>query len=158
MPYYDEYENTKPSESSPYRIIEIESNTLLSEFAATIVTVFEFDFDHAFGFYDNVKKYHNSKAGFVMKFDDESISFDRYDIYGDVDVATVGDMLIRKGKKWLFLFDYGDKWHFHVSLVGKVDRENETSYPRVVDTYMKAPLQYGYEEDDDDDDDDDDEQ
>ncbi len=150
VPYYDYYSN-KPTELSPYRILEVDSETILSDFAGIILSSFEFMFDHAFGFYDNVKKYYNSQNGFVMRFDDEDdfSSFDPHNKYGDVEKATVADMLTRKGKKWLFLFDYGDKWNFWVSLVDIVVKEKRTIYPRIIESYEKAPEQYeGYDEED----------
>ena len=38
-----------------YRDIEIESTKPLHDLAAAIVQAFDFDFDHAFGFYSNLK-------------------------------------------------------------------------------------------------------
>jgi hypothetical protein len=54
-------------------------------------------------------------------------------------------------KEFLFLFDYGDEWHFGVKLV----RTSETldpraEYPRVVATHGEAPPQYPYVDEDDD--------
>ena len=40
-----------------YREIEIESTKSLYDLAAAIVQAFDFDFDHAFGFYSKLDKY-----------------------------------------------------------------------------------------------------
>ena len=46
-------------------------------------------------------------------------------------------------KKMLFLFDYGDEWHFIVELKGiKLSKEGE-KYPFVAESIGGAPSQYG---------------
>jgi hypothetical protein len=43
----------------------------------------------------------------------------------------------------LFLFDYGDEWHFIVELKGiELPKEGE-KYPLVVESVGGVPLQYG---------------
>src|ERR671916_616600 len=50
---------------------------------------------------------------------------------------------------FLFLFDYGDEWHFGVQLVGtSATVAPGTRYPRVVASAGAAPPQYPEEEDD----------
>lgn len=143
IPYWDNY-STKPTEYSPYRILEVDSDMTLYDFGAFILSSFDFDFDHAFGFYENVKSYYSSKKGFVMRFKDEDewSSFDWEKKYGNVDEATVADMLTRRGKRWLMLFDYGDEWNFWVSLDDKDKVVQNVEYPRIVETHLKPPLQY----------------
>ncbi len=46
------------------------------------------------------------------------------------------------GKEMLFLFDYGDEWHFKVALIGLGQAEPGASYPRVVKQVGEAPSQY----------------
>ncbi|MGI8856015.1 MAG: hypothetical protein ACR2JW_09705 [Thermomicrobiales bacterium] len=77
----------------------------------------------------------------------------------DDDAPDVDEILIRDvpypgktGKKeFLFLFDYGDEWHFGVKLIdakGKLTPEAE--YPRVTASRGEAPPQYPpWDEDDD---------
>jgi hypothetical protein len=60
-------------------------------------------------------------------------------------------------KEFLFLFDYGDEWHFGVKLVRiRSDLEPGARYPRVVARQGEAPAQYPDLKDDRDDDDGDD--
>ena len=61
---------------------------------------------------------------------------------GDVRSTTL-DSLELRGQSFLYLFDYGDEWHFNVH-VHAVD-ENASStiqYPRVVQIVGEAPPQY----------------
>jgi hypothetical protein len=48
----------------------------------------------------------------------------------------------------LFLFDYGDEWHFGVKLVRAGEVEPGTRYPRVVAGQGEAPPQYSEAEED----------
>jgi hypothetical protein len=43
----------------------------------------------------------------------------------------------------LFLFDYGDEWHFIVELKGIKSQSENTKYPFVVESVGDAPPQYG---------------
>jgi hypothetical protein len=52
----------------------------------------------------------------------------------------------------LFLFDYGDEWHFRVRLRELGTKAAKARYPRVVTIRGVAPPQYAYPEDDDRDD------
>ena len=51
-------------------------------------------------------------------------------------------------KEFLFLFDYGDEWHFGVRLVRTGAPEPGVRYPRVVASHGQAPPQYPAVEDD----------
>ena len=44
----------------PYRIVAIPGEFTLYELAESITDAFDFDFDHAFGFYDNIKSWTDS--------------------------------------------------------------------------------------------------
>jgi Plasmid pRiA4b ORF-3-like protein len=53
------------------------------------------------------------------------------------------------GKEFLFLFDYGDEWHFGVRLVRTATApEPDARYPQVVASHGQAPPQYPAVEDD----------
>lgn len=57
------------------------------------------------------------------------------------------------GHTMLFLFDYGDDWHFRVALRSIGKKIAKARYPRVVATRGEAPAQYPDVDDDDDPDD-----
>ena len=84
-----------------YRDIEIESSRSLYDLAAAIVRAFDFDFDHAFGFY--------SKLGDYV-FDSPV----RYELFADLDGGSESRSVKRTkvaqafpdlGSKMQFLFD-----------------------------------------------------
>ena len=102
-----------------YRDIEIESTKSLYDLAAAIVRAFDFDLDHAFGFYSKLDEY---------VFDSPV----RYELFADLEGGgsearsvkrtTVAQAFPAVGAKMQFLFDYGDDWRFQVGGTGMGER------------------------------------
>jgi len=74
---------------------------------STILDSFDFDFDHPFGFYDNIKRWVDSREGYELFTD-----IGEGDEFEGVKKTKVNRVFDRIGKKMFFLFDYGDEWHF----------------------------------------------
>jgi hypothetical protein len=135
-------------ELSIFREIEIDPSKSLYALAEAIVAAFGFDFDHAFGFYSGLK------PATMMR------SLPRYELFADMGDAEPGVGSVKKtaiarafpeiGHTMMFLFDYGDGWHFRVSLKAGGTKLPKVRYPRVVGTRGDAPEQYPDPEDDDD--------
>jgi len=125
---------------SIYREVEIEGSKSLYNLAEAIVAAFGFDFDHAFGFYSGLTWTTMMRA------------HPRYELFFDMGEADPGVASVKKtkiaqafpaiGHTMLFLFDYGDDWHFRVSLRGTDTKVAKVRYPRVVATKGEAPRQY----------------
>lgn len=122
-------------EGNPYRILAIGRNKTLYYFAATIIDSFNFQFDHSFGFYDNLKNISNSKLGFELFADvGEDSNFP------GVENSRIMDLFTEIGQERLFLFDYGDNWMFHLRFIGIDERKTNVKYPKVIEKYLKAPM------------------
>ncbi len=127
-----------------YRDIEIESTKSLYDLAAAIVQAFDFDFDHAFGFYSKLDEY---------VFDSPV----RYELFADLEgggsearsvkQTTVAQAFPAVGAKMQFLFDYGDDWRFQVEVIGQGEKVSRARYPKVLKAVGKAPPQYPPEDD-----------
>jgi Plasmid pRiA4b ORF-3-like protein len=127
-----------------YRDIEIASTSSLYTLAQAIVRSFDFDFDHAFGFYSKLK-------GNIY---DSPV---RYELFvdmgeGEGDARSVKRTRAIKafpsvGAKMRFLFDYGDEWEFLVELVEQKPKEPKVKLPRLLISAGKAPAQYPDPED-----------
>ena len=127
-----------------YRDIEIAGTGSLYTLAQAIVRSFDFDFDHAFGFYSKPK-------GNIY---DSPV---RYELFVDIgegegDARSVKRTRIIKafpsvGTKMRFLFDYGDEWEFLVELVKRKPNEPKAKLPRLLISAGKAPAQYPDPED-----------
>jgi pRiA4b ORF-3-like protein len=127
-------------DASIYRDIEIEASKSLYRFAEAIVAAFGFDFDHAFGFYTGMTP---------AKMLD---TLPKYELFADMGEADAGVLSVKKtrvmqafprvGHAMLFLFDYGDEWHFRVRLKAAGTKIAKTRYPRIVESQGDAPPQY----------------
>jgi hypothetical protein len=121
-----------------YRDIEIESSKSLYDLAAAIVGAFDFDLDHAFGFYSKLDDY---------VFDSPV----RYELFADLDGdreaqsvkrTPIAQAFPEPGSKMQFLFDYGDDWRFRVEVIGLGEKAPKTRYPKILKAVGKAPPQY----------------
>ena len=136
-------------QTSIYRDIELDSSKSLHQFAEAIVAAFGFDFDHAFGFYSGLT------SAKMMR------EHPMYELFADMGNAEPGVLGVKKtsiarafpaiGHTMIFLFDYGDGWHFRVKLQHTGTKLAKVRYPRVVATRGEAPPQYPDPDDIDDD-------
>jgi len=127
-----------------YRDLEIADTSTLYALAQAITRAFDFDFDHAFGFYDTLK-------GSIY---DSPI---RYELFADmgesdgkarsVKRTRVVEAFPSTGTKMRFLFDYGDEWIFLVELIKRKPKEAKVKLPRLLTSAGKAPVQYPDPED-----------
>jgi hypothetical protein len=127
---------------SPYRIIAVAGGTMLDEFARLIVTSFEFDFDHAYGFYDNLTRWNHSDEGYEAFAD-----MDEESRHPGVKSTPIETAFPAPGKRMLFLYDYGDEWNFIVELTGIEEPEEGENYPRLLESIGDPPPQYEYDRD-----------
>ena len=132
-----------------YRDIEINPAKSLYALAEAIVSSFNFDFDHAFGFYTGPTPAKMHKT------------FPKYELFADMDDAAPGVLGVKKtrisqafpevGHIMLFLFDYGDGWLFRITLRAVGKKAAKVRLPRIVATRGEAPAQYPDDDDDPDD-------
>jgi hypothetical protein len=124
----------------PYRTLLVPANASLYRLAEAITDAFEFDFDHAFGFYDNLKNPYRAREGYELFTD-----LGEPGRHKGVKKTPVGAVFNTMKKKMLFLFDYGDEWRFVVQLIGTEPHKGKKI--AVVDSFADAPSQYGDDED-----------
>jgi len=128
-----------------YRDVEIDGAASLAALAEAITGAFEFDFDHAYGFYSKLTgRYHDSPEKYELFADIEGGDSDA----DSVEKSAVAKAFAKVGKKMLFLFDYGDDWRFTVEFVKLGEKTPGTRYPRLVGSSGDAPEQYPDMDDD----------
>ncbi len=210
----------------PYRVLAVRENSSLYDLALAINRAFDFDFDHAFGFFDNLKNPYAAKERYELFADleedleegeleevisaalDEALeeelgalseaerqeletSFkEMRNLIEDMDPEEARGVLVDnllqdlpeedreearalltdvftltevdedepesrsvkstpvseafvKGKKLLYLFDYGDEWRFIVQCQRIEEAEPRKRYPKVLEAKGDAPEQYG---------------
>ena len=133
-----------------YRIIEIRGNKSLYNLADIIIQSFDFDMDHAFGFYDKVR---NAKESYELFADSEFINhtvnlLDDFIELGKSVKKTLISSVFTEKKKMEFLFDYGDEWIFYVQCQKISDPEPKIKYPRIIKSVGESPEQYPEYDDD----------
>jgi hypothetical protein len=122
-----------------YRDIEIEGGKSLANLAEAIVTAFDFEFDHAFGFYSDLKDpYRKVGERYELFADMEDEETDA----GSVERTRIAEVFGTVGKKMLMLFDYGDDWRFQVELRALGETAPQRRYPRLLSSAGEAPSQY----------------
>jgi len=129
------------------RTIAVPTSWNLYKLAEAIVTAYDFNFDHAFGFFD------------VTSSDDYTASIRKYELFTDIieegeDIEPTGagsvkhtrldQVWSKRGDSMLFLFDYGDDWHFSVTLTatGNGIASSATPLPLILAATGKSPKQY----------------
>ena len=119
-----------------YRVLSIPTEKTLDKLAEAILDSFDFDMDHMYGFYDNIKMWSRSTESYTM--DDESENPTRL-----VTDTLIGEVFQKPKKKLLFLFDYGDEWKFVVELVKEIEADGKTKLStQVIESKGDAPPQY----------------
>jgi hypothetical protein len=127
------------------REIEVLEGTNLYKLAEAIIDAYDFDFDHAFGFFSTITTDWPSMAK----------SEKMYELFADMEdqgIGPTGAKSVKKTKisevwenisdKMMMLFDYGDDWRFVMELADFGEKESKTKYPRVLKSVGKAPEQY----------------
>ena len=149
VPYHSEYDFEIDESISPYRVIALLANTPLIELGPIVLGAFDFDYDHLFGFYDNFKRHYNSKISYEHPEMIKQAEEDGWGFSGSPDKQVFNmedyraqDIFTRKGKKWLMLFDYGDEWHFRLSLSDREKFDPKKKYPFITESKHEAPEQY----------------
>lgn len=122
------------------RKIQIAGTKTLYNFAKVIVNAFGFQFDHCFGFYDKFERYYDSKKIYELF---EDIGEERSKPWAKgVKKVKISQVFKNPGDKMMFLFDYGDCWHFAVELKEIKNAQKLDLKPVMLESIGKAPLQY----------------
>ena len=117
--------------SGLYRHIKVPAAMLLSDFAAAILDAYDFDEDHMSAFFMDNRPWSDVDSYYSGEMDDDSR------VMGDTRLADVD---LKKGKKFLYIFDFGDEWTFHCRVLREVDDAKDDA--EIVRSVGKAPDQY----------------
>jgi hypothetical protein len=114
-----------------WRKIEISSNHTLLDLHNAIQNAFQFDSDHLYSFFMDSIPWSDEK--FSSPYEDEG---------PHVDEVKIGELGLAKGQTILYLFDYGDEWHFHVTLEEIQQSSRLPKKPQIIESKGKSPEQY----------------
>jgi Plasmid pRiA4b ORF-3-like protein len=133
-----------PDARQIWREIELRADQTLADLGELIPLTFSFYDDHLWSFFLSGKAWDRASE-FALMPDPGLLAGARQ---RGADRLRVRDA--PAGREFLFLFDYGDEWHFGVKLARTGEIEPGTRYPRVVASKGEAPPQYPEVEDEDD--------
>jgi len=118
-----------------WRIIDIKGNQMLSSLHKAIFKAFDRFEDHQYSFFLSNKPFDRGS-----EYTSSGIGTD-----GTTKLATrirIDSVELYGGRKFLYLFDYGDEWWHEIELIGVTERVTRAHYPRVVKKQGKSPPQY----------------
>ena len=125
------------TEGNPFRVLALPKTMSLYELADAIIASFDFDLDHAFGFYDNIMHYPRSREAYELFAEMRCESG-----FSDVRKTRIFKAFPVINKKMLLVFDYDAGWRFIVELVGTEEKPSDSAYPKIVESSGIAPRQY----------------
>jgi len=132
-----------------WREIEVAANQTLADLGNAIPLAFDFDDPHLWSFFLSGKAWDRATE-YALHSEAGMMGGPRSHAAGRVQIRDVPFPGVTGKKEFLFLFDYGDEWHFGVKLRHLSERvEFGAQYPRVVAEQGKAPPQYPTTEEDD---------
>ena len=138
---------------SVWREIEVAANQTFADLGEAIPLAFGFDDPHLWSFFLSGQAW-DPASEYALDSQPDPFGGRRARAARRAQIREVPFPGASGKKEFLFLFDYGDEWHFGVKLVRiHPDLEPGARYPRVVARQGEAPAQYPDLEDDADDED-----
>jgi hypothetical protein len=142
-----------------WRKIEVLGSQTLDDLHMAIQEAFNFDADHLYSFFmsgkawdDSDFEYHHPDADPQTPLEKkmETIFSLILESHPERRVSAtrvrIESLNLKPKQKFLYLFDYGDEWHFEVEFLKEAIAE-KVPYPRIIDSRGEAPEQYpDYEE------------
>jgi len=118
-----------------WRRIEISADHTLLDLHRAIQKAYNFDDDHLYSFFMDGKAWSHER--FISPYEEGGPW---------VDDVRIGELGLFIGQNILYLFDYGDEWHFQVELEEIRTEGLKPRKPKIIEREGKAPEQYGYYE------------
>ncbi len=117
--------------------VAISGTHSLYALAELLIKAVKFDFDHAFGFYDNLKNPYRSKEKYTLFADMGEAENDEPGVK-----ATLIQDVFTPRKQFCFLFDYGDDWMFKIKCDSVEPASTTRKISKVLTRTGTPPEQY----------------
>ena len=124
-----------------YRHIQISESATLMQLSSAILNSVDFFDDHLHSFFMNNRAWDGE---YEYACPGEGLDFN--DVLGTTDKVKLSKFRLRKGDKFLYIFDYGDDWRFQIKVLNVADEE--TVRPIVLKSVGEV-IQYDCDEDED---------
>ena len=118
--------------SGCYRYIQCSGDNTFHNLHMAIQNAFEFDNDHLYAFFPSGRKRRQN-----------AIKHPYMDEPPFADLVYISEAGLYVNQEILYLFDFGDNWHFYVKLLSIKTRNPDQEYPFVSKSVGEPPNQYG---------------
>ncbi len=118
-------------EKQLYRTIAIGASATLDDLHLVIQDAFRFDNDHLYAFFMDGEPW-----------SDERFNDPRMEESPFATEVKLGELDLYAGKRFVYVFDFGDNWEFWVTVLESNPSAPEPKSPKVVDKLGKNPKQY----------------
>ncbi len=118
---------------SCWRTVKLSSTHTLLDLHDLIQKAFEFDDDHLYAFYMDGKPFSNQSC-YHAPFTEETPS---------VKDTALGELQLYVGMGFLYLFDFGDEWHFSIQVLRMEESDKLDFKPQIESVKGDSPEQYG---------------
>ncbi len=132
------------------RTLKMAEGDSLFQLAEAIISAYDFELDHAFGFYDNLEDHYESTSVHTSFAD--FIDGNDPDHGKSVEKTSIGEVF-SAGVERLFLFDYGDDWFFHLRCSEAGVKGKPRQMPELIASKGTAPEQYPDDDEEEEEDD-----
>lgn len=122
-------------ETGCYRHIQIDGYSTLEQLHETILNEFEFDDDHLHAFFMSNRGWDNHDCYYSKHADEGPFTDD----------VTLIKAELAEGKKFLYIFDFGEEWRFNCRVLHQIDEP--TPEPICIRAKGDPPMQYEDEDD-----------
>ena len=154
MPKNESYIITVSPQVGCYRHLRVDSEATLYDLSEGILGAFDFVDDHAHAFFMNNRGWDLDEAYYCPEIYEE-MHEDGENPRGNTENVTLKELRLNVGRKFLYIFDFGEEWRFACKVLKVLPERTEDC--EIVRSVGRAPDQYGFDEDGYDDDDEDDE-
>ena len=124
-----------------WRKIQISTAATLDDLSIVVLDAFNFDYDHLYAFYMDQKlrtrrvpTYYSPRCGYT---------------YDSADQVMLESFNFKPKDKFLFLYDFGDEWHFTMTFEKEIEEVTPKAF--VIKSAKEPPSQYRFYDYDDED-------
>lgn len=116
-----------------YRHIKIAGTATLEDLSSAILDAFNFENDHAHAFFLNNSPWSDFGSYYMAMVDEKNNKRHTCDY-------TLCKARLEAGKRFLYIFDFGDEWQFQCRVLRELDEPVDV--PQVISVKGEPPLQY----------------
>ena len=134
-----------------WRRIAVRSNQTLDDLHEAIYEAFDRDDEHLYSFYfsnavGRGRAWLTDAVEYTHPYNCEQGGFFGDEKMNNAAKTRIGTLKLKPGRKFKYLFDFGDSWWHEITVEQTDGNADEGKYPRIIERKGKSPPQYVYED------------